>query len=226
MDMDILFSQTGEQVRDQLINYRESLKKQLHSLEGILGDDPICSSQVYDLFTNEVAATEAKAYEIRQGIGVSYTDILPEQLASYGTFSITEANGCYHIVFDRLLQKRITNLNVKSDSYIAVKEAVIANYKYNLIKNRKNISIQRFECPIWLVFRHHYKSERESRDYDNFEYKTFIDTVIVGGGFVYDDSPHYISHLSCSCYKDQQSYTEVFVGPLESILKIKGDINT
>ena len=224
MDMDFKFSTTEEHVQVQLEKYRQSLNNQIQKIENLLGEPTLSAERVCSFFTDEVASSEAIAYSLRQGIGVSYSDILPERIIEYGSFVMLRECGCYHFVMDRLLQKRITNLKVKSDSYSSIRSAVMANYKYNLIQCKKHVDVVRFNEPVWLVFIHHYKSNREVRDFDNFEYKAFIDTVIVDGGFVYDDAPQYISHLSCSCMKDQKSYTEVFLGPLESIIEIKGEV--
>lgn len=224
MDMDFIFSTTEEQVMQGLAKYRDSLNQQLTVLDNLMQQEAISEASVNHFFTSDVASTEAIAYAIRQNLGVTYTDILPERIAEYGTFSIAKEGDCYHFIMDRLLQKRITNLKVKSNAHSAIHASIMANYKYNLIQCKKEVDIRRFNEPVWLVFIHHYKNAREMRDFDNFEYKTFIDTVIVGGGFVYDDAPQYISHLSCSCKGDQKTYTEAFIGPLESIIEIKGEV--
>ncbi len=83
-----------------------------------------------------------------------------------------------------------------------------------------DVSVKKFDT-LSVLFVHYYDGKCKKRDFDNFEYKYFIDTVLVNGGFLTDDNPKFLKTIySVSEKTVDKSFTRIFWGKPNDILKI------
>lgn len=161
-------------------------------------------------------------YRILRNIGVINPDReLP--FSSMGSFHIEEDGELIHFVFDELLPPKLElEYNIPSKKQKYLRDQLVSDYYSSLIRESSHLSNDVYDGkPKALLFINHFKGKSAVRDLDNFEYKYFIDSVIVGGGFIPDDNPNYLVLLSIrSKENSDKSYTEAVLGDVSEVLRL------
>lgn len=144
-----------------------------------------------------------------QNFEISLPDVLPEN--GFGHFTAEKEGSSYHFVFDELMPKKLYPYQLSAKEISLFIDQLRAAYRFSLL--RADLTIEPLE-QVRLTVIHHFKGQ--IRDLDNFELKFFIDVVLVGGGFLKDDSPKYLKILQ-SVYKEKSphEYTELWIDPIK-----------
>lgn len=215
--MDIYFSTTKEETRRLLEDYKYSLSNELSAVERLITED-FTAEDVLKLENTLTSKAWLANYNIMQSINVdeSFFYGYPEELIDFNL--IAEGN-TYHIIFNKLIPKNPAIYD-KLSIWISNKNRIVSAYRKALLKATKGITIKPFTDKVMVLFVHHYLSNKQLPDLDNFSTKIFIDTVLTGGGFVIDDAADCINQLSIVYSDDIENFTEVFIGPSFDVLRI------
>ena len=206
---------------DKKYLYVEKLENCLEEIRGIEFNENGIDSEEYTLAYNNVVRLQNEIARAGQSFKESLE--IPEiKKISQGdiVFSIEEQDCIFHAILDQLIEKRY-RLNDARDNLAAYFETI--NYWHNSywISLMKGNVEPRNLGSVLIIFVHHYKKKNQIKDLDNFEYKNFIDTVLVQGGFIKDDNPNCLKTIYTSLVEETtgESYTEVYWGKPSDISK-------
>jgi hypothetical protein len=198
--------------------YSRALQEELDALNRLKSRD-ISADDVIDFerkFTHKSWAENLSLLNSLE-IGDDNELLFPEG-SELISFDITEEYGIYHLKADRLIYK---NPAIYDDKFLWTqnKKKITSLYRLAMLKATNKTQIQPFTEPVMVLFVQHFENKKEFIDLDNFSTKVFIDTVLVKGGLINDDSPDFITELSVANCKSDKSFTEVFIGSKEKILE-------
>lgn len=114
----------------------------------------------------------------------------------------------FHIVFDSLLPKKPKTIE---NNMLNQYKIVRARYLNAFTEYFKDKRYAVYDKKAVICFIHHFSTEHNVRDHDNFEIKFIIDALATY--LLVDDSSKYCSHYM-DYVLDKKDYTEIFVVPI------------
>lgn len=202
-------NETGE-CRGQL-KYKalaNSIRKKLKKISSIMDDISLYIESGYTSF-----ADESSVKLVEEGIMLS--DSIKRFASAIGSnpdtsisriaipVSVTmEENDTCSIKFGQLLpHKPKRGCKVKDNNDIC--NAYLEGFYKEMQKFK---DIPEYTEPVVICFIHHYKSERDMVDHDNYDIKPFIDAICVK--FLHDDGPKWCSYYM-DYVMDNASFSEI-----------------
>ncbi len=201
-----------------LEDYEKALKEELFEIGKLKHKEELAPEELIlfeHLYTHK---TWEKNLDLLNSLNIDDdTEMLFPESNELISFDISKEDNMYHIVCDRLLYK---NPAVYDDKFVWTqnKKKIVTAYRLALMKATNKIRISAFTEPIMVLFVQNFKNRKDYRDIDNFSSKVFIDTVIVKGGFIADDSPEFITALSIANINSDKTFSEVFIGYKNEVL--------
>ena len=120
---------------------------------------------------------------------------------------LKEGDG-YHIIFNELLPERFKG---KTASELALHRNKIFNKYYPLFEEHfSRVEEEKYRCKVNIRILHHFKSESEVKDPDNFDIKQILDYITTY--LLLGDS---LSHCSLQIEGtlDSDTYSEIYIYP-------------